>query len=402
MSPDSSGADASARPDTVFISAGEASGDWSGSLLLQALHAARPELVARGIGGKRLAAAGMELVADSSTWGAIGLLEGLMKVPQIWGAMQAARADLTANPPSLLVLIDCGAFNMRLARAIRGLSIPTLYYFPPGSWSRKPRDPELCTLVDAVATPFPWSAKLLAGGRARVEWVGHPVVESARPRISAAEAAAQYGIDPTRPVVAIAPGSREQELRHLLPVFAAAAAQVQQALPGTQFLVPVAPTLDRDRVAAVLARAGVTATLLDGMDYDALQLAQAAAVCSGTATLEFCCLGLPMVVAYRASLATAIQYRLLRGLLGRQRFAAMPNIIAEREIIPERLGAAATPESIAEVVIRYLRDESARAEAKRELAAVAEVLGPPGASARAAALALDVMAGRGVAHAATG
>ena len=108
----------------------------------------------------------------------------------------------------------------------------------------------------------------------------------------------------------------------------------------------------------------MTATLLNGMDYDALQLAQAVAVCSGTATLEFCCLGLPMVVAYRTSLATAIQYGLLRGLLGRQRFAAMPNIIVEREIVPERLGAAATPESIADVVIRYLRDESARAEAE--------------------------------------
>ena len=92
MSPDSSGADAPPRPDTVFLSAGEASGDWSGSLLLQALHVARPELVARGIGGTRLAAAGMKLIADSSTWGAIGLFEGLTKVPRIWGAMQAAGA----------------------------------------------------------------------------------------------------------------------------------------------------------------------------------------------------------------------------------------------------------------------------------------------------------------------
>ncbi len=381
-------------PGAVFVSAGEASGDWTGSLLVRALRAARPDLTFQGIGSRRLAGAGVEVRFDSATWGAIGIFEGLGKVPRVWRAMQWAQAQLRAQPPALLILIDFGAFNMRLARAVKDVGIPTLYYFPPGSWSRRPRAQEVRELVDAIATPFPWSRDLLAGGRARVEWVGHPVVESARPRTPAAECYDIYRLDPARPVVALAPGSRDQELRYLFPVLVQAAARLQQEFPGTQFLVPVAPTLDRERVAATLAQAGVTAKLLSGMDYDALQLAQAAAVCSGTATLEFCCLGIPMVIAYRCSRATTLQYRLFRQFLGKQRFAGMPNILAGKEIVPERMGSGAAPGNIAGDLAAYLREEDHRAAVRAALAEVTAMLGAPGATARAAELALSTLAAR--------
>jgi lipid-A-disaccharide synthase len=381
-------------PRSVFIIAGEASGDWSGALLVKALRRAGPGVKVQGVGGRRMAGAGAELVLDSSAWGAIGVLEGLMKVPLVWRALGEVKRRLAASPPSALVLIDFGAFNLRVAHAASPLGIPVLYYFPPGSWSRRPRGLELRDLADVIATPFPWSAELLAGGRARVEWVGHPVVETARPSLIPERAWSLYRLDPSRPTVALAPGSREQEIRHLLPVLAAAAARISGAFPGVQFLVPVAPSVDRDHVAATLKRVGVNATLLMGMEYDALQLAQVAVVCSGTATLEFCVLGIPMVVAYRASLATTLQYRVFRGLIGGQGYAAMPNIVAGRGIVPERLGSAATPASIAEAVGALLSDESKRAEMKRELAAVAATLGTPGASQRTAALTLELMASR--------
>jgi lipid-A-disaccharide synthase len=188
-------------------------------------------------------------------------------------------------------------------------------------------------------------------------------------------------------------------MRHVFPVLAEAAGRIAADFPGAQFLVPVAPSVDRDQIAARLTQVGVKATLLSGMEYDALQLAQVAAVCSGTATLEFCVLGLPMVVVYRASLATTVQFTLLRGLLGGQRHAAMPNIIAGREIVPERMAGQATPESVAAAVGALLSDEKARAEMKRELAAVTETLGGPGASARTAELVSELMASREAPHA---
>jgi lipid-A-disaccharide synthase len=139
----------------------------------------------------------------------------------------------------------------------------------------------------------------------------------------------------------------------------------------------------------------VKAIFLDGMDYDALQLADLAIVCSGSVTLEFTCLGIPMIVAYRASRATTLQFRLVRGLIGGQRFAAMPNIIAGREIIPELLGSAAQPGSIADVAAALLRDERRRAQMRADLHAVASALGPPGASERTAEMVLELIDAKG-------
>jgi lipid-A-disaccharide synthase len=349
-----------------------------------------------------MAGAGVEILHDSSSWGAIGLCEGLMKVPRVWRAMRETTQRLATFPPSALVLIDFGAFNLRVARAAKPLGVLTLYYFPPGSWSRRPRGLELRELVDTIATPFPWSAELLSGGSAKAEWVGHPVIETARPELSPGKAWALYRLDPNLPTVALVPGSRDQEIRHVFPVLAEAAGLLAADFPGAQFLVPAAPTVDRDHIAAKLKQVGAKATLLSGMEYDALQLAQAAVVCSGTATLEFCVLGVPMVVTYRASLATTLQFTLLRGVIGRQRHAAMPNILAGREIVPERLGRRAMPHSIAKAVGALLSDERARAEMKRELGEVTKLLGEPGASARTAELVLELMGSREATRAGTG
>jgi len=376
---------------SVFLVAGEASGDWAGAMLAQALRKCRPDLRLAGIGGRRMAEAGVELLTDSSGWGAIGVFEALSKLPRVLGILRATRDFLAASPPSALVLVDCGAFNLPLARFARRRGLRTLYYFPPGSWSRRLRGDELRELVDIIATPFSWSRDRLAGGRARVECVGHPVVEAARPRISREEAYSRYRLDASKPVVALAPGSRQQELRYVLPVLAAAGALISRQIAGVQFLVPAAPTLDPAQVRSRLARAGVKATLLSGMDYDALQLAAAAAVCSGTATLEFTCLRIPMVVVYRASRMTTLQYRLVRGLVGGHRLAAMPNIIAGREIVRELLGSAARPETVAAEVIALVTEADRRERMRNDLEEVVAALGEPGASERTARLVLELL-----------
>jgi lipid-A-disaccharide synthase len=382
---------AAQRTASVFVSAGEASGDWAGSLLAGALRARRPDLQLSGIGGRLMASAGVNLLADSSTWAAIGVFESLSKVRRVVRAVRGACRQLDATPPSALVLIDAGAVNMRLARFARLMGLPTLYYFPPGSWRKQRGNLEIRNVVDMIATPFPWSRDLLEGGRARVEWVGHPVVEAVRPGLSRSEAASRHGIDPDRPVVANAPGSRHQEVHYLLPVLAQAARKLQDQLPSVQFLMPIAPSLQRDQVAGPLAGAGVSAIFLEGMDYGALQLAQAAIVCSGSVTLEFACLGVPMVVVYRASRATTLQYRLIRGIVGGQRFAAMPNIIAGREIVRELLGSAAKPDSIAAETACLLGDARYCARVRADLGTVVSALGPPGASGRTAEMVLELI-----------
>lgn len=380
-------------PPSIFVSAGEPSGDWAGALLAGALRRRRPDARLVGIGGRRMAGAGVELWADSSEWGAIGIFEAVSKAPRVLRVLRQTRAHLAAERPSGLVLIDCGAFNLPLARSARKMGLRTLYYLPPGSWSRKPRSRELSDLVEVIATPFRWSRDLLAGGRARVEWVGHPVVEAARPGLAVEEAWERYGLDSRLPVVALAAGSRAQEVHYVLPLLAEAAARLAEEWEGLQFVVPVAEALDSGQLRAGFERAGVRPTLLSGIEYDALQLAGAAAVCSGTATLEFACLGVPMVVVYRASRATTLQYRLFRGLIGRQRWAAMPNVIAGREVVRELLGSAASGEAVAREVGALLRDGPRRERMQEGLREVVESLGPAGASERTAELVLKLAKG---------
>ncbi len=377
----------------VFVVAGEASGDWAGALLAEALRARGGDLRLSGIGGPRMAAAGVELFADSSGWGAIGIFEAAAKVPHLWRVLRETQAHVASVRPSALVLIDCGAFNLPLARTARRHDLRTLYYLPPGSWSRKLRNAELAEVVDMIAAPFAWSRDLLSGGRARVEWVGHPVVEAARPRMAVEEAWGKFELDRRLPVVALAPGSREQEMRYVLPVLAGAAARLAEKWDGVQFVVPAARTGQQDRIRKAFELLGVKATILVGMDYDALQLATAAAVCSGTATLEFACLGIPMVVVYRASRATTLQYRLVRGLMGGQRWAAMPNIIAGREVVRELLGSAATPEAVGQEVGSLLSDGARRERVRAELKEVVGELGPGGASERTAEMVLELIEG---------
>jgi lipid-A-disaccharide synthase len=378
-------------PRTIFISAGEASGDWAGALLAQALRRQAGPLNLWGVGGRRMREAGVQLLADSSTWGVIGFFAVLPKLPAAYATRFRAQREWRADPPAAVVLIDCGPFNMPLARIARGLGVPVIYYLPPGSWSRRPRGGQLREIADAIATPFPWSRDNLSGGHARVEWVGHPAAESVRPVRSAAEAYRHYGLDPNRPVVALAPGSRSQEIRRLLPVLARAALLLAARFPGTQFLVPVAPSVNAQQVQIRLCQDGVEAVLLSGLEYDALQLARAAVVCSGTATLEFACLRVPMVVVYRAAAAVALQW-LIRSARSGERFVALPNIIAGRQIVPELLNRAASPESIAAALGSFLQDGGLRAAAVRELDEVAATLHGPGASDRTAALVLETLA----------
>ena len=378
-----------------MVVAGEASGDLHGAGLVRALRQQRDHLRFLGIGGPRLRAEGMELVADSSTWGLVGLPESAGWFLRVWRGWRRARQELSRRPPRALVLIDFGWVNMSLARAARSCGVPVLYFFPPQSWSRNPTRTEVADIVDAVATPFPWSAERLRGRHARVEWVGHPLRDIVQVTESRSQAAARLGLDPGRRVMALAPGSRPAEIRHILPPVAGAAALLAKEFPDLQFLVPVAPTVARETVAAELARVGVSARLLDGVDYDALQLADVALVASGTVTLELALLGVPMIVVYRVSRFAALQAALYRRLFpaGTQgfRMVALPNLMAQRRIVPELLQDRATPELMAAEAGRLLRDAEARDRMRIELRAVAEALGPPGALERTAEMTLALL-----------
>jgi len=377
----------------VFIVAGEPSGDRQGAALATEIRRLEPQAEVAGVGGRAMARAGVSLMFDSTGWAAIGVPEALKRVPSLWLKYRAILARLRDAPPAVLILIDFGAFNLRLARAVQGWGIPILYYFPPRSWSRAP-DPRrgcpggLTDLVDAIATPFPWSERALSGGKATVRWVGHPLIDQVRPSLDAAAARERWGIRDGERLVVVAPGSRDQELRIILPELAGAAVALRRDFPGLRFAVTAAPGVSQPALRRRFQRLGIEPIVVEGLDPDLLQLAELALVTSGTATIELTILGLPMVVVYRVSLAARLQYGIMCAMGRRVRFAAMPNVMAQRPVVPELLQQRARPGPIAAEARRLLADDEARRQMRAELLAIAAELGPPGGARRAAGMAV--------------
>lgn len=375
----------------VFLLTGEPSGDLHGAHLARALQAQDPGIEVVGVGGTRMREAGVRLVADSEHWGAIGIPEALRKVPMLLVQFRRLLRLLTADPPDVLVPIDFGAFSVRLLRRLPPGAMRRVYYIPPGCWSRD-RDPgQLPFLVDALATPFPWSAERLrsAGAPAHVAWVGHPILDYCQAAASRAEARARLEVADDRPVVALLPGSRDAELRHLLPVYV----QAVRHLAGRPVcLLAAAPNLREAAVRRLLSPA-VDVRLLRGLDYALIRAADAALVTSGTATLEMACLDVPMVVAYRGSFASWVQYRIIvRG--GGLRHIALPNIIADARVVPELLQEQASPAALAEALTPLVTDTPARQAQLTAFAALRATLGDGYACERVATLIRAVAAGQ--------
>jgi len=377
---------ASHRRD-VFIVSGEPSGDFLGGQLASALLRLDAGVMLRGVGAQRMRRAGVELFLDSANWSVVGIGDALRKYIGLRRAFNAIVRELYRRPPAVLVLIDYGYFNSRLARVGRHIGLRIVYYFQPRSWSRRPGSAaEIADVVDAIAAPFPWSVQALSRRRASVHWVGHPLLDVVPPPQGPRPATG-------RPVVALVPGSRQQEIRHILPAIAGAARLVSRALPGAGFVLTLSPGLSRLRIISMLRRHGVEATILDGVDYEAVGRAHAAIVTSGTATLELALLGVPMVVVYRVGLVNWMQYAFTQVIGRRIRYIAMPNILADSFIVPELRQAQVNARAIAREALRLLTDPEKAERMRRELLQAVRLLGSPGAAEAAARVVLSVMQG---------
>ena len=375
----------SADTPSIMIVAGEASGDLQGACLAAELKRIIPHALIRGVGGRQMRDAGVELLADSSSWGAIGIAEALKLVPKLSFVLSKLKAHLNANPPDILVLIDFGAFNVRLGRHAHSRGIRVLYYFPPGSWNRNASGSRLREVADRVITPFPWSADLLGKSGIRADFFGHPLLDIVRPSLTKDEFCERFGFDPERPTIGLLPGSRKQEIIHNLPVQALAARRLSETIPGLQFAIPLAPSVNPN---AVKAMAGRGITILPGMTYDLLAHSRAAVVASGTATVEAAILGCPMVIVYKGSRLVTFEFNRRRK---RIKFIGMPNIIMDRQICPELTADDASPERVAELMHTLISDTPERAQMLKDLAEAKAVLGSPGAIKKAAQAVLEMI-----------
>jgi lipid-A-disaccharide synthase len=378
----------------VLLSVGDASGDGAAADFVAALVRRRPGTRFAGLGGPEMEKAGVRLVADSHALAVGGLLELLPDARGIARAWRALAARLRAAPPDLVVLVDSSGFNLPLAKRARRLGCAVLYYVAPQVWAWRPgRARVLAGRVDRLAVTLPFEVDAFAVAGIRADFVGHPLVDRLGRAGAVSDPVADrlaLGLDPAVPMVALLPGSRRNEVRHILPVFLETARILHARDPRLSFALPVAPGIDRGpleaRVRAARLPAGLRIALVDGRSHSVLRACDVAVVKPGTGSLEAALLGRPQVVAGRGHpLSAAIVRRLVR-----VPFMALPNLIAGTSVVPEFLQAEAVPARIADAT-GALRDGPARAAQLRALADLRARLGPVGAAERVADIAEEML-----------
>lgn len=368
-------------PEEILIVAGEASADLHAARALEELGRLRPGVRAFGVGGPRLREAGLEAIAPAEEISVMGLAEVLPRIPRILGILRALGRAAAERRPKAALLVDLPDFNLRLAAKLKRLGIPVVYYVSPTIWAwRRGRARKIAKVVDRMLCILPFEERFYEGTGVSARFVGHPFAERPPP-----EAPERYrealGLSSARTTIALVPGSRRSEIERIFPAMLEAAERIRAVHPDVQFVVPVAPTLDRADVESHLAtHRTVEVKLVDGRAQEAIGASDAALVKSGTSTLEAALMLRPMVVVYKLSWLTYLVGR----LLVRIAHFALVNILAGKGIVPELLQREASPARMAAEVERLLGDRAAR---EAQLAALREVrasLGEPGAPRRVA------------------
>jgi lipid-A-disaccharide synthase len=379
-----------------MISCGEPSGDLYAGALAREILRLEPTSVVTGLGGDRLQDAGAKLVGHFGGLSVTGLLEVARLLPRAGGTYRRLLADADADRPDVFVAIDFPDFNFILARALRRRGIPIVYYVSPQLWAwRSGRMRTMKRLADRVLVIFPFEEAIYREAGVPVEWVGHPLFDLMTHPEPKETFLARHGLDPARPVVALLPGSRRNEVLQILPDLARAVSVIRERVPGAQVIVARAPHLPDDLFAPVagLDRSDARAATVAGHADDVLAAADVALVASGTVTVQAALHACPMVVVYRLSPLT---YRLGKPFVRVDTYA-MANLVAGRRVVPELIQDAFTPAAVAAEALRVLIDPSHAAEVRRALGDVRSRLGGPGASRRAAEAVVAIARSRGAA-----
>ena len=372
---------------SLLVVAGEDSGDLHGAEILKALRARRPDLRVLGIGGDRMSPLLDHCLAHVRDLGVVGYVEIIRHLPRLRRLFRELLAVVAAEEVGTVLLIDYPGFNMRLARALKAFSRPPRVhqYVCPQVWAWKAgRIPQLGRTLDTLYCLFEFEPALFRGHPVEALWVGNLLGDLVAPEVDRRTFFTEAGLDPGRPLVALLPGSRAGEIHRLLdPMLDLVRAwQGDPAHAGVQWVLPTAPSLDAEELRRRVGPLPVR--VLQGRGYAARAHAEAALVCSGTATLETALLGTPFAVVYRLNPLT---YLAARRVVKLPHFA-LANVVAGRGVVPELVQGEVNPRRLAQELERLL-DPATATRMRADLSEIRARLGPPGAADRVAAHLLD-------------
>jgi len=368
------------NPIRILLSSGEASGDLYASELLRELRKRLPSIEAFGLGGPRSKAQGAELLVDLEEISVIGLVEVVGKIPALRRAMTRLVEEARKRKPDLAILVDFSGFHLRLAKRLHAMGVPILYYVSPQVWAwRRGRIRRIRDLVNEMLVILPFEEAFYRAEGIRVRYVGHPLVDLVEPARTREKFCSDLGLDPSRPIVLVLPGSRRREIELHVPVLREVVESLSTERPDLQIVMSRAPTVAASWIEAALGETIPKVHMLEGGTYDGMKHAAVAVVASGTATVEAALSETPMVVVYRVGRLT---YALGKPFV-RVPYYSMVNLIAGRRLVPELIQKDMTAESI-RAQVEALLEPGAAEEMKRGLREVKARLGGKGASSRAA------------------
>ena len=375
-------------PLSIMFSAGESSGDQHAANMFLELKKHQPDIKGFGMGGAKMALAGIDIRYDSGSIGVIGVVEVLKHYGEIRRALKLIQQLVSTERPDLLVCVDYKEFNLKLARFAKQCGVKVLFYVSPQVWAWRPgRVKTYGKAIDMMAVIFPFETTYYDAENVPVRYVGHPSVDKVHPQRSRLEDMAIFNLDESNPVIGLLPGSRANEINRLLPIMLAAAEILQARIPGIQFMLPQADSISDELLESYMRQSLVKITVIKNQPYDVIQCCDVVMTTSGTATIEITLLNVPMVITYKLA---ALTYWLGRWLVNTP-FIGLPNIILGKGFIKELIQHEATSENLAEEIERILTDKFYADQMRDNLNQVKQQLGQGGGSKNMAELALEIM-----------
>jgi len=379
----------------IMLVAGEVSGDIHGARLVSELTKKDKSMRFIGVGGEHMREHGVHLYHDISELAVLGLVEVLINYPRIRSVFYDVLSIIRKKQPDVVVLIDYPGFNIRLAKQIKKLGIPVIYYISPQVWAWAAfRKDKIAKRVDKMLVFFEFEKDFYRSTGLDVEFVGHPLVDHFNITITKDDFCSQNNLSPTKKKIAILSGSRKNEILKILPVMIKSAFAITRQEKNVEFILPIGVSLSeeiRNLIAELLRKYKVYdcgyISVIDGQVHETMAYSDLALVASGTATLETACFETPMIIVYKVNFITALLARMLIKIP----YIGLVNVVAGEKIMPEFLQDDAKPDKIAETAVRYISDDKYLAEKKRILRDVHKKLGQPGAVGRAAQSIVDFL-----------
>ncbi len=376
----------------IMIVCGEASGDYYGASLIKAIKESLPKTVFYGFGGPLMESEGLEVIFDPTQLSVVGFTEALKLVGFFKKWLKRLQNILILRRPDCLVLIDFPGFNMRLAKIAHGLGISCVYFVPPSAWAwGQKRAKKVAQTVDAVAAIMPMDLAVYQAAGANIEMVGHPLLEEIPTEISRETACRELDLDANKPVLALLPGSRNQEIKTHLKLMLEAAKELKKANQNLQVILALAASIEKEKVINITKDTDFEVVIIEKNTHQAIAAATACLCTCGTVTLEAALLARPMVSVYKLSILTA----LLTKLLVKVKYYALPNIILNERVVVELIHNKFTVSNMVTNLEPLLVDTAPNKQIQAKLRKVRPKLGSQGAYTNTAKIVLEVARGAG-------